>query len=376
MGNNNLADRPEFIRLMKDMDALFSGLTSWLAGRYDPQSGGFYYARSSRESAGRKPDIESTAQALNMLERLGLLEEMPQAIRERMIRFFQGKQDPKSGYFIDEDPAMKEDEVMVARAMGYSLNAIKKLGGEPLYPLPYAAGEAPAYMESAESYLGWLRSVELSNSWRGCDRLSCSTVYVKQLEEPARSRYVQTALQFFADAQDKDSGLWGQGSLYVRISGTFKLHLFYSSFQTTMPHTEEMYASILKALRDEEAGDMCYIRNPIHLLSYVRPEMDDVELKFIIRTTIDNMGKLLRSDGGFSRELAHSPSAPNVAQVKNGEYYPNMPQAVHLSEGRIEGDMNAATQALLIRSLCRKLIGTADGPRGEIVNNAFYNGLQ
>jgi hypothetical protein len=34
-----------------------------------------------------------------------------------------------------------------------------------------------------------------------------------------------------------------------------------------------------------------------------------------------------------------------------------MPKPVYLSEGKVEGDMNAATQALLIRSLCYGLAG-------------------
>ncbi|WP_187768119.1 hypothetical protein [Paenibacillus sp. PL91] len=153
----------EVQQLLTDMDGLFAELAAWQAGQYDPPSEGFYYAKSSRCSSGRKPDIESTGQALNMLERPGLLESM----------------------------------------------------------------------------------------------------------------------------------------------------------------TEE-------------------------------------ELQFILQTTLHNMSRLLRSDGGFSRELAHSPSAPNVAQVKEGEHYQGMPRPVYLSEGKIEGDMNAATQALLIRSLCYELAGVEE----------------
>jgi hypothetical protein len=50
-----------------------------------------------------------------------------------------------------------------------------------------------------------------------------------------------------------------------------------------------------------------------------------------------------------------------VAQVKRGETYPGLPLPVLLGKGLVEGDMNAATQALLIRSLCRQLAGTNSG---------------
>lgn len=348
-------ERAEIDGLLAELDGLFSGLLNWLAGQYDRESGGFYYAASSREMAGKRPDIESTAQALNMLERLGLLPSMPDSVRERMIAFFQGKQDAATGYFFDEDPAMREDEVMVSRAIGYSAGALRKLGGNPLYPLPRES--APAYMATPETYRAWLASVELSNSWRGCDRLSCSHPYVKGLPEEDRERYAAEAFRYFESVQDPVTGLWGEGSPYVRISGTFKLHLFYGGFGRPMPREKEMYASILQALAEETAEDMCYIRNPVHLLSYMRPVMTEGELALMLRATQRNMSQLLRPDGGFSRELAHSPSAPNVAQIKHGEKYPGMPRPVHLGKGLVEGDMNAATQALLIRALCRELAG-------------------
>ncbi|WNR44182.1 hypothetical protein [Paenibacillus roseipurpureus] len=348
----------EISNLLTEMDSLFDGVGGWLGGQLDANSGGFYYAASSRRMPGGVPDIESTAQALNILERCGWLDAMSAEMKLACIRFFQGNQEAASGYFYDQNPLMREDEVMVARAISYSLNALRKLGGKPLYALPYEAQQAPAYMASPEDYLDWLESVELTNSWRGCDRLSTSSVYVRQVEpESRRAAFAQTAFNFFANRQDTLTGLWGEGSYYVRISGTFKLHIFYDHFDVPLPREEQIYQSILYALRHEEAVDMCYIRNPIHLLSYMKLSISAEELREIMAITLANMKRLLRVDGGFSRELAHSPTAPNVAQVKPGEFYPGMPKAVHIGGGEVEGDMNAGTQALLIRSVCYQLAG-------------------
>ncbi|CAH1226072.1 hypothetical protein PAECIP111891_05888 [Paenibacillus allorhizoplanae] len=353
----------EISKLLAEMDQLFDGFGAWLSGQLDAESGGFYYAASSRRMLGGAPDIESTAQALNILERCDWLDAMSTDMKRGCIRFFQSKQESSSGYFYDDNPLMREDEVMVARAISYSLNALRKLGGHPLHALPYEAQQAPAYMSSPEDYLTWLKSVELTNSWRGCDRLSTSSVYVKQVEpESRRAEFAQTAFHFFANKQDPFTGLWGEGSYYVRISGTFKLHIFYDHFNVPLPREERIYQSILYALRHEEAVDMCYIRNPIHLLSYMTLSIPAEELREIISITMANMKRLLRADGGFSRELAHSPTAPNVAQVKEGEYYPDMPKAVHIGGGEVEGDMNAGTQALLIRSVCYQLAGRKAPP--------------
>lgn len=351
------SERKRIQAALAEMDALFTGFFEWLEGQYDPPSGGFYYARSSKASGSFAPDIESTAQAVNILERVGLLDGRDKAWKEKTVRFFQRKQDPESGYFYDADPAMRKDEVMVGRALAYSLHTLSKLGGEPLYPLPNERRAAPDYIRSPQAYAEWLESVELCNSWRGCDRLCNSAPYLGQMAPVEREPYLRTALDYFERIQDKETGLWGEGSWYVRVSGTFKLHTFYSRFEVPMPRVREMYESILYTLRHDEAVDMCYIRNPIHLLSTMKAEIPDADFADIVEITQRNMARLKRSDGGFSRELAHSPTAPNVAQVKPGEYYPGMPEPVHLGLGKVEGDMNAGTQAVLIRWLCYELAG-------------------
>lgn len=255
---------------------------------------------------------------------------------------------------------MRHDDVMVGRALGYSLGALRKLGTSPLYPLPVDRHAAPDYCRSPEAYASWLRSVSLANSWRGCDRLCNSAPHLQQMAPAERGPYLTEAMSYFAEKQDAVTGLWGEGTPYVRISGTFKLLTFYHRFHIPLPRPREIYDSLLQALRYEEAVDMCYIRNPISLLSAMGLSLPAAELYEIADHTLQNMQRLKREDGGFSRELDHSPPAPNVAQVKPGEYYPDMPAAVPLGKGEVEGDMNAGTQAVLIRYSLRQLGGLAD----------------
>ncbi len=348
--------------LLAKMDDLFDGFFPWLAGQYDPQSGGFYYAQSSIHDKAFIPDIESSAQSLNIIERQLLLHAMPEKMRHEMIGFFQRKQDPQSGYFLDEHPAMIRDEVMVHRAINYSTGSLKKLGSEALYPLPLAAKSAPEYVRTPDSYLAKWRSIDLSNSWRGCDRIATSCTYIGQMPESERAPFLQEAVRFLASIQDPETGLWGEGSLYVRISGTFKLHTFYSGFGIPMPNIDLIYRSVLHCLRNEEATDMCYIRNPIDLLSYIQVPLTQSEIAEILTITTENISKLKRADGGFSREIESSPPAPNVAQVKKGDYYPDMPEPVALSQGLYEGDLNASTQATLIRRQSYRLAGCVEEP--------------
>jgi hypothetical protein len=372
--NTTKQQQHELIVLLGKMDELFDGLFIWLAGQYEPVTGGFYYARSSVRDARFTPDIESTAQGLNMLQRHDLLDTMPEKMRRQMVQFFQNNQQPDTGYFLDAHPAMRNDEVMVHRAIGYSTNALLKLGGEALYPLPLVAKAAPDYVRSPEAYLEKWKSIDLSNSWRGCDRLATSCVYMSEMPEDKRRLFLNAAVKYLAEIQDPETGLWGEGSLYVRISGTFKLHTFYSKFGIPMPNPDKIYQTILHCLRTEEAADMCYIRNPIDLLSYLGHPVPYEELVEILEITVNNMRRLKRADGGFSRELEHSPPAPNVAQVKRGEYYPGMPEPVCIGLGWVEGDMNASTQATLIRQQTRRLAGIAARPLEE--SKTFYQTLK
>ncbi|WP_077617158.1 hypothetical protein [Bacillus sinesaloumensis] len=347
---------------LEKMDSLFEGFFEWLAGQYDPFTGGFYYAKSSVSDSSFSPDIESTAQALNILSRNELLTKMPVELRAKFISFFQQKQDPETGFFLDEDPHMKNDEVMVSRAFNYSVNSIRRLGGKPLFPSPIDLNKAPNYVNTKEEYLNKWKSISLVNSWRGCDLLASSCMYIGQMEPNQQKEMIQAAEDYLESIQDTETGLWGEGSMYVQISGTFKLHTFYHKFGLPMPRVEKIYKSILRCLRTETAKDMCYIRNPIDLLSYINLDIPKQELEEIFQITVDNIEKLKRPDGGFSREIGKSPTAPNVAQVKSDEFYPEMPEAVHLGKGLYEGDMNASTQATLIRLQMHKLVGKTASP--------------
>ncbi|CAM4039187.1 hypothetical protein L1N85_07045 [Paenibacillus alkaliterrae] len=336
-------------------DTLFGGFFPWLEEQYDGRSGGFFYARSSKQSGRFTPDIESTAQAFNIIERCGLLGRLSDPVKEDAIRFFQSKQDESTGLFYDTNPNMRLDDVMVGRAAGYSFGALRKFGVKPLYPLPHQSKATPAYMESLQTFGSWLRSISLVNSWRGCDKLSHCGTHLAALPADEREPYQREVFDYLNRNQNPKTGFWGEGTPYVQLSGTFKTLLFYNRFGVPIPRKEQIYNSILRVLRTETAFDMCYIRNPISLLSAMKLSIPPGEMTEIADITLANMAKLKREDGGFSRELQHSPPAPNVAQVKPGEEYPDMPIAVPLGLGLVEGDMNAGTQVVLIRYTLREL---------------------
>ena len=77
------------------LDSKFGiSVVDWLAGLYDRESGGFYYAESSRDNPQFEPDIESLVQAILLLDRMGLITRdenhkfiAPEPFRDASIKF-------------------------------------------------------------------------------------------------------------------------------------------------------------------------------------------------------------------------------------------------------------------------------------------------
>ena len=103
-------DASAIVRELKNYYGLFStDMLYWLTDLYDPECGAFYYSNTGRDNLGYLPDLESTVQALQMLDRSGLFSviggidggtgRLPDFVTEPMINWARGLQDPLTGYF-------------------------------------------------------------------------------------------------------------------------------------------------------------------------------------------------------------------------------------------------------------------------------------
>lgn len=345
---------------IKDFDPLYKHYYHWLAGQYDPDSGGFYYAKSAINDSHFKPDIESTAQALNILERSDLIDTMPDDMKAQIIDFFRSRQ-TKTGYFYDPHNAMKSVDRMVARAISYSRNALARLGSSPLYPLPGRDGmnTLPDHMQSIDKLQKWLDDRPWDYAWMACDNISAAGIYIECLPKEKKQQYLDHILHYLYENQNPETGMWGEGRPYIRLSGAFKLALFYRRFNIVMPRVQKIYNFILETLREDTSEDMCWTRNAMDLLMVIRPNLpvvSDEDILEILTITYTNLTKYMKPDGGFSRHVESSLKIPN-----------NVP----LGKGLVEGDMNAGTQALRIRSLCYELAGLIEKPMMQLTDG-FY----
>ncbi len=346
--------------MLAKFDDLYEGFYPWLAGQYDPGYGGFYYARSSREDPEFQPDIESTSQALSIIQRSGLLEKMPDGMRRRLIAFYHQRQAPE-GYFYDPHNNMRAVDRMVARALNFSARYLEALGDRPRYPLPGSAGIAslPEYMRSPAVFRQWMDERPWDYAWMACDNIGAAGFYLRYLPEAERNLLLDLIWDYIESRQNPETGMWGGGRPYVQLSGAFKFTALYEEYGRAMPRPQQLYQTVLRTIREDVSEDMCWTRNTVDLLATLEPQIGpypEADLREILAITYRNLCQYLKPDGGFSRHVGHSLAIPN-----------NVP----LGKGLAEGDMNAATQALRIRSLCHRIAGQPEPPLSKYTQG-FY----
>ncbi len=358
----------EVMAVLAEIDHLFKDFFNWVAGQYDPVSGGFYYARSSREDASFQADIESTGQAMNIIKDSGLLDGMPDDFRRKAIKFFQERQDPITGHFLDPHNEMRTIERLRVRGTNYSVSALNTLGGAPLYPLPGATEDTgagvPEFMADPQTYRTWMESLNWGHPWGAGDAIAETTLYLNHMSAEKREQFLREAFDFIETTQDKTTGLWGSAPLYNRVSGAFKIAMFYNRIGGSIPNPELIYESTLQCLRNEVANHFCFVRNPVDLLLSLKkdiPERIRADILEILRITERNMAVFLRPDGAFSVWPDRSNPAPN---------------RVTLGLGKDEADMNASTQGVTIRNGLYKLVGLTPPHFPKAYTEGFWTKLQ
>ncbi|MFE7505379.1 hypothetical protein [Promicromonospora sp. NPDC057488] len=336
---------------LAEFDHLFVNVLDWLPGLWDRERGGFYYALSSTGASEFEADIESTAFAVNIIARAGLLGSLPRAVRTALVRFFQDRQDRRSGYFLDPQNEMREIERLRGRALDMATSALARLGAEPLYPLPDPGTGATAYtrhVESVDAFEEWLDQRPWENSWLAQDNIQAQAALLMLLPDSRRDALVGTAIRYVSARQDPVTGFAGEGVPYNRLSGAFKFALFCRQVGHAVPRAREIYDAAFEVIRTQECTDACWLRNPVELIDVVGAQLGGVgerDVAELVRITTANSRGFARDDGGFSRHLGHSLEAPNE---------------VRLGFGLDEGDLNATHQFVTtVRPTLYRLAGVA-----------------
>ena len=143
LGGDEIAE--ETVEALKRYYTLASSsMLNWLADLYDPETGGFYYSNSARNTIGYAPDIESTHIALSILSDSGAMgaiggpANMPDWMKAALVNWLKPMQDP-DGYFYHPQWGKELAQTSLAR-MGRDLWRAEILlgwcGVSPTYTTP------------------------------------------------------------------------------------------------------------------------------------------------------------------------------------------------------------------------------------------------
>ena len=315
------------------LEAVFDGLYTWLGRLWDPASGGFYYQLSSLEDPQRfAADIESTGQAVRVLARAELLSRLHNTHRLAIADFIKRHQHPDGFFRAGDGESSLNTERMLGRYLDYCRVSLELLEASPRFPLPKefstTLGEQalrPAALEQ------WVDARDWSNPWRALDEVSSRVQILENVDHPAAALAIQDLIRLINERQDPTSGLWGGGEAYVQISGAFKAVFLYARRQP-FPRSEQVYASLMRCVRQHPAPRVTWISNALNLFMAVEAtgqvKPTEADRHDLLHISTRNLRTCLRSDGGFSVTTEGSWAAPNDGIV--------------LGQGRVEGDMNSA----------------------------------
>lgn len=371
----------------KDMIRLYNSIMLWTAGQYDPQSGGFYFAKSSKDNPHLfGPDIESTSQAVSLINTAGFMPYMPQDVKNGLITYFKTRQDPTSGYFLDPQNVETTNDRQRARNLSFSVNSLNTLGSQPDYPLPSERlGEVevfemsimstgftlPDYLNSVEDYEAWIEELPWSSSpWTAGDRLSSSGTYLGMLSEAQALPFWQVAWDWLNVNQNPQTGMWGSGNFGVRASGVFKVVSYLRLMPVNVkgevwfPNAQNYYQEVLENVAVYLPSDIFFPRNILDSIYYLRDllEITPQERDLLLTAIYGNINLFRIEDGGVSQKIGYT--VTNTA----GGY--------NLGLGLEESDINSATAGFLpVYNRFYNMTGLISEPLSRGLAEVFYQKL-
>ena len=351
--------------VLSKLDAEFNKATlDWLIGMYDGESGGFYYAVSSRDNEQFEPDIESVVQANSCMQTLGLVPKdengkwlFPDWYKKGILDFLRSRQDPDDGYFYDPVYRKIAGKEKLERNTGFATGFIKgDLYEKPLYPTPMerilakkekgekvtgggknGAAEQDVY-DSPESFRKWLEEISTKTSSYGWGSWLASGVGMINA-----AGLTDTLVDWLIEKQNKENGTWEKEFDMNAVNGVLKLCGFFNPSTKPYPNLEKYITAVIEFTKTFEPVTAAGNWNPLGSFRQIlknNPNLpEDLQKKVnegiadMIDNTILQMRKFRQPDHGFGYLMKGSSEISNSVKV---------------SLGLPEGDVNALALMMLI----------------------------
>ena len=320
--------------------------------------GGFYYSNSARDNNGYLfwrflPDIESTVQALNILENSGLAFDyggkwqnmLSDDIKQELLNFALSLQSYKDGNFYHPQWGTNISSSRRGRDRGWAVQLIRALGEKPLFDTPsgvdghYPIGTNPVAsmnmpfgtsvavavskvtptavateFSSEENFKKYLDNLKINK-----DSYSAGNTLDSRSGEINAAGLTKYLREYLRDIQC-DNGLWEEEVSYNAINGLMKLSSRFAT-RDPFPNADKAVNSIMSVFESEvengldetlpQIETICYIYNPWvalkNVMQYLSYE-DKLALKsklsengsIYLQNTLDKLTVFKKDDGGFS----------------------------------------------------------------------------
>ncbi len=305
-------------------------LVEWMAGLYDPcicvcvglgeeecqntkyckaQGGGFYFSNSARDNIGYLPDLESTRQALDMLNMSGMTwmyggnyysGALPSEMLQAIGRYTQVLQSSSDGYFRHPQWAHLADyDMRLNRDLSWATTLLNAAGMRPYYTTPtgitgmgapsdtaneltpnlgessvsavskvVAVASYPAILESVDTFKAFLATLDKSirtSSYGTGSRLS---TYSAQIQARDRSLggtpLMDTLIEWLNGHMNPERGTWvwdeanggisSQMGKFAETNGVMKICGIYGAAKAAWPNGLKCMETCVEVLTGDEVA--------------------------------------------------------------------------------------------------------------------------
>ncbi len=295
-------DAAAIVTQLKNLREVFNkdySIIKWLANLYDPECGGFYYSNSARNNKGYLPDLESTSQALGLVEAIltgyggTVVDYFGGELAESFVTFVNNMQDP-NGYFYHPQWTRELVDKNIEKRSRDVLNALSILeffGASPIYDTPNgvkgdggvsavsaltlpmrrisvkavsvilsdASDEIyiPPHMRNEDSFRDYLAGLDIgSNAKEVCETLYSELPLYKAVDEllserGEKYRLCDLLVSHLERAQNSYTGLWSRSNTptYDDIGVLYSVIKLYDGLGRSMPRYGILINTIYKSVK-------------------------------------------------------------------------------------------------------------------------------
>ena len=389
-GGDEQAER--IVDAFKVLYAMYTDdLVKWYANLYDPYYGAYYCTTSGKENEGYVPEIESTSQALNFVNKSGLSAHggddwknlVSEEFKEKLLAFSKRLQEP-NGFFYHLMKTVEMGDMYVpkrGRDVGWCTAMIRQLGSVPTYDTPNGirgngidykgvpvsnftpstdadepttATKYADYLENRETLLRYLREdIDVKEKFYSAGNALNATYGQYKARDAALERagagysLADTLIEYLNSNIDPETGYCSPVKGLAGTNGFFKIIPIYNAWSVPYPVLIKVTDTVITVLlSDEETeGNSCSVYNLWSALASIRHnalhcQPDDVRDE-VLRAIDDRLKAnapeaILKT---FSKQSAFQKPDGAFGHRHNGnprEHQGKIPTGLGIDEGNVD----------------------------------------